>query len=582
MSGDLSDKPIFKVTVARNKGKPETLDGFYALHYNSTRVNFAAHQQKTLALAEDIAKQADERQQSIAVLGGGIGGVTCFLGLRAFGCEKVQLYEAGPRAIGVQAGCYHRHGHPTAIEWPRTPVSCTTNLPLLNWGAGSADAIQRQMMEDTLEGRLIQRFANEGIIHFNTVVNKIERENKQWRLRLSNRKPDINVLADIVIYAMGFGLDQGTEWSRAESYWWDDNLENYLRDRHFYGSKAFMVTGRGDGALIDFSRIALGRGMVGDTVPRMLSTLRDARFLQPTISPEFDVRRWETLSDIETLLKEEKGDFDDLQAWTANSDVPEAFATYREGLWEQVNKTHASNAKVKLVAQHKDEPLGGRGSEGAFANRLLFATLMGLDHSGRLEDALGKIEQGENGKPFIRWQNEDGSDGGTHPVEAELIFVRYGPGRKAYLLGRLGYDPEKDELLDPPEDSFDVGAKFKVDLRAEFLKNLCPPDSRLPSDAKVVAWDYRQNLVERYLCDIVGLERVEVRFRCDPEGRGYLEICAPIDLDTASDAAERNHTKMIDCGGFDLQMFGGPVAWTHRETEPVYSATSVATAGALA
>ena len=581
MRGDYSNKPIFDVKVSRGEDEQvETLESFYALHYNATRVNFAAHQRKTLALAEMIAGKAREKQQSIAVLGGGIGGITCFLGLRAFGCENVRLYEAGPKPIGVQKGCYHRHGHPTAIEWPREPVSCTTDLPMLNWGAGSADAIYQQMMEDTLEGRLIERFATEGRIYFNTVVNKIERDSNQWRLRLSPQRSVYK--ADIVVYAMGFGRDQDTEWSRAESYWWEDNLENYLRDRHFYGAKTFVVTGRGDGALIDFSRIALGLGMVRDTVPQMLSTLRGKQFMTPAFSPEFDKEKWSELSDAEKLLRDKMSDFEDLEAWSAQEDVPDTFVHYRNELLMRLKATHAGNAKIKLVAPYDAAaPLGGRGSKGSFANRLLFATLMGLNHKGRLANEFGKIKKNKHGKPFIQRQYDDGEDGGTDPVEGELVFVRHGPGRAAYLLERLGFDVEDYKLHDPTGENYDLGKAFSVDERRECLEKLCPADSRLPSDPEVVAWDYRQTLVERYLRDIVGLKHIEVRFRRDPQQRGYLEICAPIRQDRGDEVAKDNHIKMMERGGYDLQMFGGAVAWTHREQEPIYRATSVATAGEL-
>lgn len=577
------------------------LPNFYTLHYDASRVNFASHQRKTLDLASYLRAertaglesdaQADHlRTISVAIIGGGIGGLTCFLALHAMGFCNVHLFEMDSDLLSVQKDCFHRHGHPTAIDWPKEPVASTTDLPILNWGAGTAHSVTRQMQGDRFEAEFLAQKEATGFIHKSAWVEKMILADGAWELVVEPAKSGTEGMSiandartpNIIINAQGFGVDQNIEFSSTDSYWWEDNLANSLRERNRFNQKRFVVLGRGDGALIDFARAAIGQGIGPDWVAHMLGCLRSEMYQLPNTEPcelgQADIRSTseEQIKDITRHSR--------LKEWARSPDREEhdpRFHAFRLKLSKAIRKTHGAREQgVMLVSPQGGASETEKLATASMGNQLLHCTLF-YDSDNRLDETVGALEVV---RPEGAPEASPASDGraiatasikyGASRIEdldTTFRIVRNGPNRP--LLERMEINDQSAlahyEATRNPSENRNLGAEWTVDSRKKFLEALLPElaDPDLPEAA--VAWDYRYHLLKRHLCENLALEDCEVGFLRDEKGDGYLKISAPIvtEQDAHSDdaSAQENHDKMIHSGGYDRIMFGGRVAW-HNKT----------------
>lgn len=597
-------------TSEEGRDFPDGLPNFFTLHYDATRVNFASHQRKTFDLAkyikETVCRGVDDddeiadivRSKTIAIIGGGIGGLTCFFALHAEGFDNVHLFEMDKHLLGVQKDCAHRHGHPSAIDWPKRPINATTNLPLLNWGAGTADGVVSQMASDPFENRFLER--KKDFIHRGCWVKRMILSGGTWQLEVDppNRVQDF--APEILVNAQGFGVDKNIEFSSTDSYWWEDNLANALRERNRFNNQKFVVLGRGDGALIDFARASIGQGTGPDPVAKMLGCLRHDKYQHPN----YEVREVDELPDFsgaEDQIREASGSFLNLKNWAQSGqreyDAPR-FYEFRSMLAEEISSTHKlrDGGALLVAPENKSLPDDGRINEASIANQLLHCTLF-HDDGGKLEEKKGKLEK----VPSEHLPNcGDGdslehsptaliklSDGTTLSLSGLFRIVRNGPNRP--LLDRMEIDgkmaKEHYQAVKAPPENFNLGGHLSTDQRKEILDVLLPDLRDEALSAETVSWDYRCGLLQRYLSEYVGLEKCVVVFARDPDGIGYLNILTPINPDVGSKEtramAQRNHQRMIDNGGYDRVMFGGQVAWTHQgQTEQTFRGNSVPKRGA--
>jgi hypothetical protein len=376
------------------------LPNFYTLHYDASRVNFASHQRKTLDLASfiraeltnamegdpDLDAQAQHvREITVAIIGGGIGGLTCFLALHAMGFNNVHLFEMDSDLLSVQKDCFHRHGHPTAIDWPGTPVASTTDLPVLNWGAGTAHSVTWQMQADRFEAKFLAQKEEDCFIHKGAWVEKMILADGAWELVVEPAKTGTDGLSiasdartpDIIVNAQGFGVDKNIEFSSTDSYWWEDNLANSLRERNRFNQKTFVVLGRGDGALIDFARAAIGQGIGPDRVAQMLGCLRDEMYQLPNTEPS-ELGQTDIRSTAEEQIKD-IARHSRLIDWAHSDDRKEdnpRFHVFRLGLSKAVRKIHGAREQgVMLVSPQSKSTETEKLATASMGNQLLHCAL---------------------------------------------------------------------------------------------------------------------------------------------------------------------------------------------------------------
>jgi hypothetical protein len=211
-----------------------------------------------------------ESIRRVAIVGGGIAGLTtaaCFVSL--FKNASITLFEQLWDLCPLQQGSDNRWLHPRIYEWPdpgsRAPGA---SLPVLNWSEGRASDVARMIVSEF--GKFVDAFDEEGkrlrvllgLRHFqiNAAQKRID-----WIANRTTRRGAFFHIAeaagdseiyDIVVLSAGFGLENQSQEYPTNSYWRNEQLGQPLLD----GSRQdFVVSGFGDGALIDLCRLTIER-----------------------------------------------------------------------------------------------------------------------------------------------------------------------------------------------------------------------------------------------------------------------------------------------------------------------------------
>jgi hypothetical protein len=207
----------------------------------------------------------------VAIVGGGIAGLTaaaCVLsrfepaiGLTVF----EQLWDLCP----LQQGADARWLHPRIYAWPeygsRAPGA---SLPVLNWSEGRASDIARTVVQEF--GEYCQAFAQPearlsiilGLQHFQIKGANLEIEWVGTKAIQSGtffqggKAEGRSARFDTIIMATGFGLERVSARYPTISYWRNEQFGQPALDG---GRTRFVVSGFGDGALVDLCRLTIER-----------------------------------------------------------------------------------------------------------------------------------------------------------------------------------------------------------------------------------------------------------------------------------------------------------------------------------
>lgn len=210
--------------------------------------------------------RAGSRYDKIAVVGGGIAGLTaaaCCLGLQE-GAE-LTLIERHWDFCAFQQGSDIRWVHPRIYDWPepgsRAP---SASLPVLNWQAGRASDVAHQILT-AFGGFVNRRGPFSAFLGASSVSIDSARGRISWtgapalREGAYFRPGDIGSWTkefDLIIVAAGFGLEVVPPQFATPSYWRNEPYGQPVFD----GKQAmFLVSGYGDGAIVDLCRLAIGR-----------------------------------------------------------------------------------------------------------------------------------------------------------------------------------------------------------------------------------------------------------------------------------------------------------------------------------
>ena len=266
------------------QNKFKVTDNLFSLIPSEGPVNFSSQQWRALYLAKNLEIECN---QKILVVGASISGATFALALKQRiereGLSKISIdvIEAQDKPFEHLASAAHRHSHPTINSWPfhldTHPFSSTTAFPLLNWYADNVESIVEQMRSDpameAFNPQEIHNFSDQCTLnlHNNTKLARLTQDaSKKWCPtvnvdgRLDNENLSVPNQYNIVILASGFLLEKSTVLSMAGQYWDADNIKNVRSGHQHYGGKEIRVYGTGDGALIDFARLASQQGNIPD------------------------------------------------------------------------------------------------------------------------------------------------------------------------------------------------------------------------------------------------------------------------------------------------------------------------------
>jgi len=206
----------------------------------------------------------------VAIVGGGIAGLTtaaCFLPL--FQNASITLFEQLWDLCPLQQGSDNRWLHPRIYEWPapgsRAPGA---SLPVLNWSEGRASDVARMIVSefgkfaDTFDERGERLAVLLGLRHFQIeaatkriewIANRTTRAGAFFHIGEAEGNSGIY---DIIVLAAGFGLENQSEDYPTNSYWRNEQFGQPVLD----GTRQnFVVSGFGDGALIELCRLTIER-----------------------------------------------------------------------------------------------------------------------------------------------------------------------------------------------------------------------------------------------------------------------------------------------------------------------------------
>ncbi|KQS78951.1 hypothetical protein ASG25_10145 [Rhizobium sp. Leaf384] len=203
----------------------------------------------------------------VAIIGGGAAGLTATAALLACTSDtSVTLFEKEWDLCPVQQGCDGRWLHPSLYAWPgwgsRAP---SASLPILDWSEGRASDVARTLLDGFSRHCQVSardRFqALVGVHHLQ--VQAARREIRFIGTNVVMNGPYFTQgesegrtdTFDTIIFAAGFGWERTNQFN-TNSYWRNEQLgqPNLTVDRSRY-----LVSGSGDGALVDVCRLTIER-----------------------------------------------------------------------------------------------------------------------------------------------------------------------------------------------------------------------------------------------------------------------------------------------------------------------------------
>jgi hypothetical protein len=251
--------------------------GCYFIGPYARRVSFASQQIRALDLIRALELKGKlPRKERVAVVGGGIAGLTAVAALRGRKC-KVDLYEASETVLMRQRQASHRVVHPTIARWPMEPLGLTTEFPVYDWAAAPCSDVMDVLLEEWRRFFEPHPGCGDELCVFpdgkvEMLLPRRHRGNNEVRLKVNGAVLD--QAYQLVIVTVGYGAEAGDGDQPVTSYWTPDELERRRR-----AGVCFAVGGCGDGGLIDALRLAHNHfhgGWLAFAVAERLSSLESA------------------------------------------------------------------------------------------------------------------------------------------------------------------------------------------------------------------------------------------------------------------------------------------------------------------
>ena len=214
---------------------------FYAQQLRAFNLVWALFEQQRLFPGSDVA-----------IVGGGIAGMTVAAAALLKGC-RVTLLESTSRLLHLQEGNYTRFVHPNINFWPdEKSRSDSTDLPCLNWFASYAGEVALELVR---QWSVLDAGPNLRVF-LSSRVEAIERNSDDNPVPIISNKTVPQQPYDCVILAVGFGVERQLAKVPFRSYWDEEPLHQPIKKEPI--PRNCLVTGCGDGGLIDTLRLRIG------------------------------------------------------------------------------------------------------------------------------------------------------------------------------------------------------------------------------------------------------------------------------------------------------------------------------------
>jgi hypothetical protein len=254
----------------------------YQLGCTASTLNVHAQQKRAFNLLWSLDEDRFSFvENTVAIIGGGIAGLTAAAGFLAAGSKKVTVYERTNHLIHLQQGNVTRCLHPNFATWPnirfRYPV---THLPYMNWRSGAAGEVADQLL---WQWRVLHDLCKERIeIITGASVKSVKVQKGQQIAIETKEKKGSGGPYDVVVLALGYGVEAHT-FNETPSYWRNDDFSQPTIGTSSH--RRFLVSGTGDGGLIEVLRLTLDKFqhqafiqdiMYDDALLALGQTLKDA------------------------------------------------------------------------------------------------------------------------------------------------------------------------------------------------------------------------------------------------------------------------------------------------------------------
>jgi hypothetical protein len=375
------------------------------------------------------------KETEIAVVGAGIAGLTAFVALSLMGA-KVTLYEKEAAVLTLQSGTTHRYIHPSVNFWPDEDANRTTDFPFFDWYSSicstvistfllqwEGDPMANPHRRDPLQDPVLKDSTERDPV-FDCELKFSRYDKVTKKVHLIDNRPNRNVKrveADLVLVAIGFGVEDDLEDTSQRPYW-DKDLINYY---YTSGGHNIIVSGAGDGGLMDCLRLVYQGFKSGDLALDLIRALETGQY---AVRDNIKKIEAEALAEPDPNIRAQR-----LQ--------DEYYKMFEDG--GSLNKSARQLLDAALVRPTSQKRPNQISLVGQFAapfelgaapiNRLMFAYAL---KAGAVAFVRGKIT-----RPGDTFLLDEG--GGAHPVEKDaIVIVRHGP--KHALSGFLGKNQCKE------------------------------------------------------------------------------------------------------------------------------------------
>ena len=250
------------------------------------RVGFAYQQERALNLAYALVKSGKiAPSHKVLVAGGGLAGATVRMALKGMGIGDVSLYEARDSILTEQHAAEHRAVHPCYNNWPLANYfSPTSNFPFLNWFSANAATVVSFLSRrwDEIYFRDLTSVKTGYVLKGMELEDKDDPDSRIEATFENPNKTRETLFFDRAVLALGFGVEKDLNYSFIGSYWSPDNLDVVREDKN--DNRRIVVSGIGDGGLMDFVRLSFRRDPERDLAIEAISYLRHSSYFQPRTS----------------------------------------------------------------------------------------------------------------------------------------------------------------------------------------------------------------------------------------------------------------------------------------------------------
>jgi hypothetical protein len=219
-----------------------------------SRVTVLSQQRRALNLVDAMLTTGDLIRSNgrVAIVGGGVAGVTAAaaFAVGAPNLKQIDVFERERELLHLQLHS-DRDLHPFIYDWPE-PGSAAKDagLPLLNWKAGSAKDVARQILDgfDSIRSSMPKLS-----VHCSAYASSVNPNDVGCRLSIGGGTA-LGGVYDAVVLAIGFGYERRSNSGKFDSYWTPSQLLGPAGDR-----PVVFISGNGDGGSVDFTMAAFGR-----------------------------------------------------------------------------------------------------------------------------------------------------------------------------------------------------------------------------------------------------------------------------------------------------------------------------------